>query len=80
MKAAPVGFNTDKQRNNVGFKMPGFPPAPTQTVIYPHISADWFWKNGGMAEMERAKGKAERGGRERMKDYIKKKLHLTVTG
>lgn len=70
MRAVQFGFvfNPSKQRNNAGFKI------PSQTVIYPLTSVDWVWNGRGMVEMERAEG---RGG---MKDYIKKKQHLTVTG
>lgn len=48
--------------------------APSQTVIYPLTSVVWVLNGGGMTDMERAE---ERGG---MKDYIKKKQHLMVTG
>lgn len=56
--------------------------AASRPVIYPLTYVDWVWfKNGGTAETEGVEGEAVGGrGGVRMKDYIKKKLHLTVTG
>lgn len=74
MKALQFGFVFNPGKETMLNSRCMASTAPSQTVIYPLTSVDWVWISGGMAKMERAEG---RGG---MKDYIKKKQHLTVTG
>lgn len=77
MEALQFGFafNPGKERNNAGFKMPGFPCTFSNCHLSSHLCGLGLdqWRNGGDGE-SRGKG----GGC--MKDYIKKKQHLTVTG
>lgn len=61
-------------RNNAGLKMPGFPFTFSNCHLSSHLCGLGLdqWRNGGDGE--------SRGKVGEMKDYIKKKQHLTVTG
>lgn len=76
VKAQQFGFvfKSGEQRNNAGFKMPCFPCTFSNCHLSSHLCGLGLdqWRNGRDGE-----SRGKRGG---MKDYIKKKQHLTVTG